>query len=77
LTHYVNSGIYILSPELVKTIEREVSCDMPDVIKRLLAEKKRVLPFLVHEYWVDVGSPADFSKASTDFEVFFKDAHNV
>ena len=41
---------------------------MPDLIRKLLTDGKRVASFPVHEYWLDIGQFKDYQQAQTDFE---------
>jgi NDP-sugar pyrophosphorylase family protein len=43
---------------------------MTDLINPLL-EKKRVLSFPIHEYWIDIGNIEDYNKAHGDYEEVF------
>jgi NDP-sugar pyrophosphorylase family protein len=39
---------------------------MPDLIRLLLSEKRRVVSFPVREYWLDIGRRADYDQAQGD-----------
>jgi len=64
----VNAGIYILSPQVRRYIPTGQSYNMTDLIRRLLMEKRRVVSFPIHEYWVDIGHIADYELAQGIFE---------
>lgn len=64
---FVNAGVYVLSPEVVAACRPARRLDMPDLINDLLAGKQRVSMFPVHEYWLDIGRPDDFSRAQTEY----------
>lgn len=64
--HFINAGIYLLSPEARKYIPDGQPFDMPDLITRLLAGGRRVVSFPIHEYWLDIGQHADYQQAQTD-----------
>ena len=61
---FVNSGIYILSPEVFEFIKPSQHLDMPDLISQLLAANKNVASFPIREQWIDIGRPADFARAN-------------
>ncbi len=71
LTYMVNAGIYVVSPELCRTVEANTALDMPDLIARAMQSGKRVAPFLLHEYWIDIGQPDDFHRANAEFDTHF------
>ena len=64
----VNSGIYVLNPEVIGDIKRNKYCDMPDVFKNLMKSDRKVVAFPMHEDWLDLGCHADLSKADTKFK---------
>ncbi len=68
----VNAGIYVLSPDICKLIKKEEYLDMPDFIKYCMSIGKTIHPFLLHEYWIDVGRPEDYQRANNDFHLYFE-----
>ncbi|NQW22640.1 MAG: NTP transferase domain-containing protein [SAR202 cluster bacterium] len=66
LRHFINAGIYLLGPEACQHIPNDQPFDMPDLITWLLAEGRRVVSFPIHEYWLDIGQPADYQQAQAD-----------
>ena len=43
--------------------------DMPELMERLITERRPVVSFPVHEYWLDIGRHADYEQAQIDLEV--------
>jgi NDP-sugar pyrophosphorylase family protein len=73
---FVNAGIYVLQPEVLKMIPRNKHCDMPTLFKRVLEEGHETSVFPVREYWLDLGKIEDFNRAKGDFDgVFNCDGH--
>lgn len=70
-TVFVNAGIYVLHPEMVKTVQKDNYFDMPDLFNRVLQQKKKTTVFPIREYWLDIGQMADFHKAQGDFQEVF------
>lgn len=64
--HLISAGIYLLNPEVCQFVPNSQAYDMPHLISRLVAEKRRVVSFLVHEYWLDIGEVEDYRRAVTD-----------
>jgi dTDP-glucose pyrophosphorylase len=68
----VNAGIYILNPDVCRLVSRNRYLDMPNLIEMAMSNQAtRVTPFLLHEYWIDIGRPEDFYRANKDFDIFF------
>jgi len=63
---FVNAGIYVLSPEVFKSIPKLHRKDMPDLFNDLIAKEQNVMMFPVHEYWLDIGRLGDFEQAQSD-----------
>ena len=70
---FVNAGIYIMEPDVVAALPRGRRTDATDVVQRLIADGRKVGSFPVREYWIDVGSHADFERAGREFgDVFWE-----
>ncbi|MEZ5757446.1 MAG: nucleotidyltransferase family protein [Emcibacteraceae bacterium] len=70
-TYFINAGIYVLEPELLKDIEQNVKIDMPPFLMKKVEEGKKVNLFPIHEYWLDIGQPNEFEKAQCDVQEEF------
>lgn len=66
---YVNAGIYVIEPEILRTIPRMGRLDMPDLISQVVTDR-RVLAFPLHESWIDLGRRSDLEKAES--ELFYR-----
>jgi len=65
---FVNAGIYLLNPELVKSVEHGTRVDMPTLLEREIEEGRPVNMFPIHEYWLDIGRMDDFQRAQSEAE---------
>ncbi len=65
--HFINAGIYVLEPDLVRSVGQNSCLDMPDLLKHQIASAKKVAMFPLHEYWLDIGQMPDFEQAQQDF----------
>ncbi len=63
---FVNTGIYVLNPEVLEFIPEGQRFDMPDLIKILLEHGKKISSFPIHEYWLDIGKIQDYEQAQED-----------
>jgi len=68
LRHFVNGGIYVLEPKLGKLVPADTRFDMDQLIRAALAQGFRVGCFPIHEFWADIGEPADLKQASTAYD---------
>jgi len=63
---FVNAGVYVVSPEVLARTRPPCRMDMPDLVQSLLASGRKVAMFPIHEYWLDIGRPADFTRAQVE-----------
>lgn len=64
---FINAGIYVLSPELVKCVPYATRIDMPTLLESQITLGHDVSMFPLHEYWLDIGRMEDFQKAQQEF----------
>jgi len=69
--YFINAGIYVLSPELVKSVTPGTRIDMPTLLENAITDGKDVTMFPVHEYWLDIGRMEDFQRAQSEIEGMF------
>lgn len=72
----VNSGIYLLSPRAIDNIPSGQKFDMTDLIRKLIKQNMPVRPFMMHEYWLDIGQPQDYHKANEEYGQHFGEFKN-
>jgi len=63
---FVNAGIYVLEPETLNLIPKDVFFDMPTLFDKLIAAGKEVSAFPIREYWLDIGHLEDFERANVE-----------
>jgi len=64
----VNTGIYLLEPEVLSYIPADAPFDFgKDLFPYLVAEQKAVYAFVSGSYWCDIGDQAAYVQAQTDF----------
>ena len=66
---FVNAGIYLLDPALVKSVVPNVHIDMPTLLEQEIKKGKSVNMFPIHEYWLDIGRMDDFQKVQDQFNL--------
>jgi len=63
----VNTGMYILEPEIFQYMEENRNYDWSgDIFPRLLKEGKPMYGYIMEEYWTDVGSLGQYREAQED-----------
>lgn len=63
---FVNAGIYVLSPLLVKKVDGRRYLDMPRLLEKQIEKNEQVNVFPVHEYWLDIGRLEEYKRANKD-----------
>ena len=64
LDFFVNIGLYVINPDLIKLIPKNRAYDMPDLIKLAKRKKKEVGVYPIDdESWIDVGQWSEYRKA--------------
>lgn len=69
--HFINAGIYVLSPEALKLIPDDRAFDMPNLFDACRASGLPTLAYPVREYWVDIGQIDDYRRANEEFAQIF------
>jgi dTDP-glucose pyrophosphorylase len=70
---FVNAGVYVLSPLLLREIESDKYLDMPHFLESQIRGNHQVNMFPIHEYWLDIGHREEFERAQNDMEDVFGD----
>ncbi len=63
MSYYANAGIYMISNRQLHDLPQSGRTDATDLIERALAEGKHVGWFPLKGTWIDIGSPADYTRA--------------
>lgn len=71
--HFINAGIYVLSPVVFEHITEGEPLDMPDLIARVKDADAghKVSVFPIREYWMDIGRIEDLDRARVEYEAVF------
>ena len=60
--YLINAGIYVVNPNVIKSLKRNTSVNMTDIIEKYI-KTNDVGIFPMHEQWLDVGSHENYNKA--------------
>jgi len=59
---YINAGVYVLNPEAISHLHKNIYCDMPSLFDKLINLGYKTLAYPIHEFWADAGSHNDIVK---------------
>jgi dTDP-glucose pyrophosphorylase len=65
---FINAGVYLIEPDVLSLISGDERLDATDLIARLIASRKTVVGFPIHEYWLDIGRPDDYARANREWK---------
>ena len=51
---YINAGIYVLSPSIMKYLKKNEKIDMNEFIDKMIMKNKKITPYPMTEKWADV-----------------------
>lgn len=63
VSNFVAAGVYYLTPEFTALVPGRGAIDMPELLNLGRTLGLRIGLFPIHEYWTDVGRPADLDAA--------------
>lgn len=67
-TYQSNGGIYILKKELLQKVPYNQFYNATDLMEKLINEGGKLITYPIHQYWLDIGKPDDFTKAQEDIK---------
>lgn len=59
----VSTGIYCFRPAVLEHLVAGESCDLPDLIRRLIGRGERIQGYRFEGNWLDIGRPEDYEIA--------------
>ncbi len=70
--YLVSCGIYIFSKTILNQIPDNVPFGFDNLMETLLKQKTPINSYLFEKFWLDIGRPADYEKAQTEYEKYLK-----
>ncbi len=64
--YFINAGIYVIEPSLLKKIDGNSLLNMTTLINNELQNNEKINIFPIHEYWLDIGMKDDYMKAKKE-----------
>lgn len=71
--HLISGGLYVFSPSVLELVPRNQRYDMPTLFNDLAGKGMTALPYLVQDYWLDIGQMDDLARAQRDVRSMFPD----
>lgn len=69
ILHYnVGMGVYVYEPDILKYITPGKYLDFPNLVCKMLDQGDKVVGYPSDDYWLDLGTHTDYSKAQEEFE---------
>ena len=68
ISNFIAAGVYYLSSEFAALVPEGRSMDMPELLNQGREIGLRIGLFPIHEYWTDVGRPADLAAAEASYD---------
>ncbi|WDL99465.1 nucleotidyltransferase family protein [Alicyclobacillus sp. ALC3] len=68
---FVNAGVYVLDPAVLRYIPKDTCTDMTELLQLLLANDLPVSTFPIREYWLDIGRMDDYLRANNEYDEVF------
>lgn len=60
---YISSGLYIFDKKVLDLLVKGERNDFPNLVTSLIDQDKKVVPFEIEGFWLDIGRPDDYQKA--------------
>jgi NDP-sugar pyrophosphorylase family protein len=68
-------GIYVFEGKVLDYIEPGKYLDFPDLVKRLIMNRQKVISYPFDGYWLDIGNHSDYEKALEEYESIKEELH--
>lgn len=70
-SHLINTGIYVLSPELVNAIDKPRKIDLPTLLEQRMELGFKIAAYKMYGLWLDIGKLSDYNKAQEELKGSF------
>lgn len=65
--HFVNAGIYVLSPATIARVPKDTYEDMPTLFERVMEAGRPTAAYPLREFWIDVGRMEELERAHVEW----------
>jgi len=66
--HFINTGAYILEPEVIELVPKNEFYNLPDLFESLNKKGDVIKSYEVNNYWIDMGHPEDYELIKQKFK---------
>ncbi|WP_318439213.1 nucleotidyltransferase family protein [Photobacterium leiognathi] len=63
---HVNAGIYVVSPKLFNSVDKDTKIDMPSLLESNIKNDENIVMYPLKEYWLDIGQMTEYKQAQKD-----------
>jgi len=67
--YHVNTGIYVLDPEIATGVRPGTRIDMPSLLEQVVGDGGEVGIYSSFDYWLDIGRIEDYERAQQDVRI--------
>jgi dTDP-glucose pyrophosphorylase len=71
-SYHINAGIYLLTPELVRSVKQGQHIDMPTLLEQEIEAGRGVNLYPLNDYWLDIGRMDDLKRAKDEIGDYFE-----
>ena len=64
-------GIYVINQKIISQLTKNKKIDMPELIKKSLKKKLKITPYMLHEYWKDIGTKENLLDLNKFYSKYF------
>ena len=64
-------GIYVINQKVLSQLTKNKKIDMPELIKKSLKKKLKIAPYMLHEYWKDIGTKENLLDLNKFYSKYF------
>ena len=57
---YINAGLYLFNPAVIKMLKKNKKLDIPDLFKILKLKKKKIIIYPITDNWLDLGNKENY-----------------
>ena len=65
-TYFANAGIYLIRTDLLECIPKGKFFNATDMMEKVIGDGKKLINYVILEYWLDIGRINDYRKAQED-----------
>ena len=69
----INAGIYVIEPEIIDRIPKDIFYDMTTLFEDIVKTNQRRCVFFLRDYWIDVGQVEELTQANMDVNIIMDD----